>query len=777
MLACLAGILTAPTVSATGLSWPDGQYLPTLSPPAPIVDLIDFDTAIIYQAEGAGIAHLIGRADGAGWSANVAQDASGTLCYGPYVANIPVGLGEAGFSMMIDSISGADDVVARIDVHDFTTSQVLAAKDIKRSAFSDNYRFQKFTIRFNNAAAGHSLEFRVFWYDKAYLNVDYITYCPVQMEEELLFSSLQGVVNGTQPRIALSYQEDGKGRDWLTRQGISYTVIDRWAALQKYRNEVDGIVIYDPNLPDTVNVATTIAGARNAVIAAPSQVATLTASPYSFTIVDDLRGRFNDKYAAYNYMYVNYWPQCNHRCLAGLFIADQTGALSAFGQLRDYLIATKTAVFWLDPANQTDRNMAAQFFTGLTAGNGTYLGWWPNEGAGVRFAQGYGIPTVASDWFKNASLYGGLSRALNIPFIPAKPTLENKIYVAFMMSEGDNAQYVANVMGTLWQDPNRGAVPISWTTQPILLDLAPQTLNYFYNTATPNDCLMAGPSGAGYVYADELSQANLDLYTERTAAYCQNTGIKVINVWDTVTSQVGTSFGRFSPSLLGLISFDPNNGYKLYNGLPMMAAPAPYQPNEADLKARIETASQAWSGVAPMFIAAQGQAWHFTPTSFLNIKDQLDPDKYVFVRADHLAMLYKEFRENRPIVALRARANNKYVCADNGGASPLIANRTFVEVWESFELYDLGGGKIALRSLANDKFVCAETDGTEPLIANRDNIGLWETFDLITNADGTKSLRAEINDKYVCAEDAGASPLIANRTAIGSWEKFDLIIQ
>jgi hypothetical protein len=61
------------------------------------------------------------------------------------------------------------------------------------------------------------------------------------------------------------------------------------------------------------------------------------------------------------------------------------------------------------------------------------------------------------------------------------------------------------------------------------------------------------------------------------------------------------------------------------------------------------------------------------------------------------------------------------------------------------------------------------------LIANRTAVGSWETFQLVHNPDGSVSLKALANGKYVCADNAGANPLIANRTAIGPWEEFDLI--
>jgi len=126
-------------------------------------------------------------------------------------------------------------------------------------------------------------------------------------------------------------------------------------------------------------------------------------------------------------------------------------------------------------------------------------------------------------------------------------------------------------------------------------------------------------------------------------------------------------------------------------------------------------------------------------------------------------------------VSLRAHANNKYVTAENAGAAALIANRTAIGPWETFDDIDLGNGNIALQAHANNDYVTAESAGASPLIANRTAIGPWETFLLVHNADGSISLKAQANGKYVTADNAGASPLIANRTAIGPWEEFDLI--
>jgi hypothetical protein len=84
-------------------------------------------------------------------------------------------------------------------------------------------------------------------------------------------------------------------------------------------------------------------------------------------------------------------------------------------------------------------------------------------------------------------------------------------------------------------------------------------------------------------------------------------------------------------------------------------------------------------------------------------------------------------------------------------------------------------GVISLKAHANGDYVCVDNAGAAALIANRTAIGVWESFDLINNADGSISLRSHANNDYVTAENAGAAALIANRTAIGGWEEFDLI--
>ncbi|HUC83750.1 MAG TPA: GxGYxYP domain-containing protein [Candidatus Acidoferrales bacterium] len=115
--------------------------------------------------------------------------------------------------------------------------------------------------------------------------------------EQDMFVSLEGIVNRTQPRIACvsSSFEEGKFT-WLTNHHLPYLITNGYEVLLKYETNVTGLAVTDTNQPDTLNLATTLAGLHNELICDPSLLRTLTNAPYYLTIKDDLRGRFSTKY-------------------------------------------------------------------------------------------------------------------------------------------------------------------------------------------------------------------------------------------------------------------------------------------------------------------------------------------------------------------------------------------------------------------------------------------------------------------------------------------------
>jgi hypothetical protein len=78
-------------------------------------------------------------------------------------------------------------------------------------------------------------------------------------------------------------------------------IADPWDLLARYRGELGSAVVYDPGLPDSINVALTLAGLETP--SSPTRLLdrgdTLSSSSSSLPVVADLRGRFRNKLEAY----------------------------------------------------------------------------------------------------------------------------------------------------------------------------------------------------------------------------------------------------------------------------------------------------------------------------------------------------------------------------------------------------------------------------------------------------------------------------------------------
>ena len=118
-----------------------------------------------------------------------------------------------------------------------------------------------------------------------------------------------------------------------------------------------------------------------------------------------------------------------------------------------------------------------------------------------------------------------------------------------------------------------------------------------------------------------------------------------------------------------------------------------------------------------------------------------------------------------------------YVCAEEEGHKPLNCTRKFEDnipqSWETFELVKLGGNKVALKAV-NGKYVRANEGGNSFLIADRDEANAHEQFDLEDHG-GRYALRTS-DGYYWCAEGGGGGELHTKRTEVGgAWETFTLV--
>jgi hypothetical protein len=462
---------------------------------------------------------------------------------------------------------------------------------------------------------------------------------------ESMIVTLEGLVNRKQPRIYVDY---GGTTDtlWLNEIGVAHTAVsDPFALVSKYASEIAGIVITDPAQPDTLNLATTIAGQRDGIVASPALAATLTGTPYGLPVLEDLRSHhFGSNLDVYQYLYDHYSAGATHRMIHGL---DK----NIPGHLRDYAVATRAMMVWLNPANAAEKALLERFFD-LLPPNSPYMGWWPDEPVGVRLASTHGVVTYAADWSANLTVLGGTPRGnFAVPTPPAPPPLENKVYVSIFMSDGDNLQEDQGLIPLKWANGDRGVAPTAWTVSPALVDVAPVILRYFWRTATLHDVLVSGPSGLGYTYPDAWPAGAFTSYTQVTGRYMQAAGLRVTTLWNNgadLRDADALDYLHNVPGLVGLTIQDASSALKMIGGvLPLLRMQLSYGDTESIVWSGIDSALPSYTGAAPIFVAVQGNMNMGTinPTAFRHVQERYGKNhNVVFVRPDHFFQLLARSR-------------------------------------------------------------------------------------------------------------------------------------
>lgn len=59
---------------------------------------------------------------------------------------------------------------------------------------------------------------------------------------------------------------------------------------------------------------------------------------------------------------------------------------------------------------------------------------------------------------------------------------------------------------SIWDDPNRGKLPLMWCISPVLAERVPHIMHNFRTTATENDYFASADNGAGYIMPGMLQE-------------------------------------------------------------------------------------------------------------------------------------------------------------------------------------------------------------------------------------------------------------------------------
>jgi len=338
--------------------------------------------------------------------------------------------------------------------------------------------------------------------------------------EQALASTLQGVANQRSPQV------------WLGTGGMSavilaqlraegtrvHTVSSVWDLVKQFRGSIKGAEVFEVGTP-SLNVAASLCGLDSAVAVDASLLDKAKAE--GLPVIHDARGEDS----------AHAWATYGDRFTKGLLV-DQSADKP--GHLRDFAVAHKAFCFDAVPAELRTQIVVKQGPHALV------FGWGPDEYHWISDISRGGGSGVAADWCLNLSAMehiraGGHLKPRERP--AAAPPQEGERVVAFVLSDGDNVQWLCGGMpldSSFYGSKLRGTFPMTWEVSPLLGLYAPRVLQYLYNNASPNDDFVAaGAPGYSYTHLDP-DRAGA---AAQTARFLKSSGMSVVSV---INSKGGT---------------------------------------------------------------------------------------------------------------------------------------------------------------------------------------------------------------------------------------------
>lgn len=563
--------------------------------------------------------------------------------------------------------------------------------------------------------------------------VDLLDISQLNYAERLTANCLQGLVNRQGAKLFVNYgvyddpgsrttnsvqmtEENwfGKYRQYLMRndlENLEYyqsehlfkvnKLNDLSGALHKYREVLKGLVVWDPNLIESVNLALMYAGLEDLLIVHPDQLESMR-SLTGLEIIEDLRGRFTDRVTLYQWAFKNLFSRCRSGqvvCMEPewqrseftdyivqnqLFVyslaAFQKGKLRSWGQkllllliagplgLRNFLFATRLdglvrmLALALLQCGSPEVRLGVKIQRAVRAEPyPTIFGWHTqrdDEFALMLLISANGLRLAPTFMANNYSFHSKLPQT--VPFKqhfinPAEVKLDSsKVYLTFTLSDGDQFTLMNTAEVGNWRRPEHGKVPFNWEVQPLLVELAPALLGYFYRNLTPNDMLIAGPSGAGYVIPPLVT--DLPAYLRESARLCDLADIRITTSYNgDPARRVVRDHARVAGNFMGYLA-----GYFHLNRTPMyMAGSRPFVAYAWPHVDQISlTSDKALKGIRelveapgekPRFIACHLFAYYTTIADVYEFIKTLDPHKVKVVRADEFLIAASQFMQKEKI--------------------------------------------------------------------------------------------------------------------------------
>ncbi len=412
------------------------------------------------------------------------------------------------------------------------------------------------------------------------------------MPEKAMLISLQGLANRDEARLYIIHPHDFQWEiteplyDFYKRKhGIRFKEIESAdQALSLFKRYAKGYVVWDTTIGTTSNVAFTIAGLEDAIVVTEDQIPLV--EKHGLKPIDDLRGRYTGQ--THTEIYADaierYWDLCNRdkiMLMGGHRGRTMQPAMADWG-IREKMFFHELSA---DPEEADEVALNRKLLEDLNVG-ATIFGWHPygkdTEEQSTMLLSSYGHKMEGLHNLPNLSYNDHFEFTEGFKFtnnhhvdLDEKLVSEKKVYISFVQSD--------SIGIGVWTKPGRGKLPFAWQVTMNWTKFSPAALEYFHESATPNDYFIGGLSGPGYMYPNNIPKDRFPILMNEAKELMAILDEHVMEIMDNSVADgnVGTvdlweetidAYYEAFPDVIGFINgYGPARTWDLRDNRPMMS--------------------------------------------------------------------------------------------------------------------------------------------------------------------------------------------------------------
>lgn len=444
---------------------------------------------------------------------------------------------------------------------------------------------------------------------------------------------IQGILNREKPRLYLLNSTYDRPQYWLDKFYSGWIGSPKKESIKDFDelltlalSKIKGAIIWDPKVPATINVATTMAGIEDAIVFSP-EMAKEYCGRYGLEILKDFRGQFdgsltgsakNDAYRWAKEEFLDKGKCSTHlMCLyEDSYLTRNVGDLS-YVSTRDWAVCNRAFVYDLSPwGNEKPKDDPEQpmgldletYRMILESQLRQTAGREMTEVAGFfsfrKYSNQPGYPSIHGDveteWenvyviseyncYQNtvaSSCYNQSfhSKAPQKTMKQGRPeTLiepqPGKNYICILMADYDSTTPLYEFLPAHWSDRERGSIPLLWGLNPNLCETYPDIFEWLYSTRAEGDYFASDASAAGYMNPNRIREEYMQLFVEHNRKFFDQWDMSIAPMvldTDEPTAAVKDAFTQFAPDGFATIVIDHHGtGGKhpepqVWKGMPVM---------------------------------------------------------------------------------------------------------------------------------------------------------------------------------------------------------------